>query len=128
MRRFMNGETSEDAYYAYQKSFMKEEFEETTGLQVYIKDFEKLRLNIDCPVLAIFGEKDMNVDWKKTQQLYKKTLGKNTDLTLKSFPDGNHNLVTCQTGGFYEMQDEQLPWTRCDGFLETMSNWLQIIE
>lgn len=122
--RFTNGEITEEDYYTYQKALMKEELDEKSGLQLYIKDFETILSNINCPVLALFGEKDMNVDWVQTKALYERTLGENTDLTIKSFPDCNHNLFQCKSGGFYEIQDNNLPWNRCNGFLDTMTNWL----
>ncbi len=128
VRRFYNSETSEEGYYSYQAGFMKEEIDSSTALQVYIPEFEALLSKIKCPVLAIFGEKDRNVDWQKTQQLYQKVLGESKSLSISSFPDCNHNLFQCKTGGFYEFQDDKLPWDRCDGFLTTMTEWLSKIE
>lgn len=129
LRRFnSNSETTEKGYYDYQKTFMKQELDKATGLIVYVKDFDAMLSNIKIPVLALFGEKDKHVDWKKTKALYKKTLGKNTDLTIKSFPGCNHNMYKATTGGFYEFQDNKLPWNRCDGFLNSMSNWLENID
>lgn len=122
--RFMNGDTTKESYYAYQKSFMKQKLDEESGLQIYIEDFDKILSNIDCPVLALFGEKDMNVDWNRTKALYESTLGPNTDLVIKSFPECNHNMFKCKTGGFYEFQDNNLLWNRCDSFLDTMADWL----
>jgi uncharacterized protein len=122
--RFMNGEIPKEEYYTYQANFMKEKLDKESGLQVYINDFETILSNINCPVLALFGEKDMNVDWVKTKSLYENTLGRNTDLTIQTFPDCNHNLFKCKTGGFYEFQDHDLPWDRCDDFLDTMAGWL----
>ena len=124
MQRFSNGSVTEEGYYVFQKSFMKETFEEDTGLQVYIEDFEALLSQVNCPVLALFGEKDMNVDWVKVKALYERTLGEHTDLTLTSFPDGNHNLFKARTGGFYEFEDDKLPYDRSEGFLKTMLDWL----
>ena len=122
--RFMNGEITEQDYYSYQSSFMKQELDAESGLQMYIQDFETLLSNIDCPVLALFGEKDMNVDWTKTKLLYENTLGRNTILKIKTFPDCNHNFFKSKTGGFYEFEDNNLPWQRCDDFLNTMAIWL----
>ena len=122
--RFMNGETTKENYYDYQKLFMKQKLDVKSGLQVYINNFDSILSKINCPVLALFGEKDMNVDWTKTKTLYESTIGLNADLTIKSFPDCNHNLFKCKTGGFYEFQDRNLPWDRCDGFLDTMTAWL----
>lgn len=128
LKRFNNNtvNTKED-YYKYQKSFMKEELDEETVLQVYIKNFDSILSNINFPVLALFGENDMNVDWKKTKPLYEKTLSRNTDLTVKSLPNRNHNLYPYKTGGFYEFQNNDMPRTRCVGFLNAITDWLNKI-
>lgn len=126
--RFTNGGVTKEGYYSYQPTFMKDSLDTETGLMVYVKDFSSTLKNIKCPVLAIFGEKDMNVDWKLTKSLYESTLGENTELTIRSFPGCNHNLVYAPTGGFYEMQDKQLPWAYCDGYLESISAWLKELE
>lgn len=125
--RFTNGGITEEGYYNYLQTFMKEELDEESGLQVYIKDFDSILSAINCPVLAVFGENDMNVDWMKTKLLYENTLGQNTDLTIKSFPNCNHNLFQCKTGGFYELQDNNLPYIRCVDFLDAMVDWLNKI-
>ncbi|WP_194975892.1 alpha/beta hydrolase family protein [Aquiflexum lacus] len=125
--RFTNGGITQEGYYNYQPTFMKEELDEESGLQVYIEDFDSLLSGINCPVLAVFGENDMNVDWIKTKLLYENTLGQNTDLTIKSFPNCNHNLIQCETGGFYELQDNNLPNKRCGDFLDAMVEWLDKI-
>lgn len=129
--RFINGATgkdSEEAYYSMQASLMKETLDKATGLPVYIEDFDLILSNVKVPVLALFGENDMNVDWKKTKSLYERTIGKNTDLTIKSFPNCNHNIHECKTGGFYEFQDDNLPYKRCDGFLDAIEDWLNVQE
>ena len=79
---------------------------------------------VNIPVLALFGEKDMNVDWHKTKSLYERTLGPNTDLVIKSFAGCNHNMLECKTGGFYEFQDSDLVRKRCAGFLNALEDWL----
>ncbi|WP_420320487.1 alpha/beta hydrolase family protein [Flagellimonas sp.] len=119
-----NGNGTEEGYYDYQKTLMKEELDEETGLLVVVRDFDAILSNIDCPVLALFGENDMNVDWRKTKSLYERTLADNTDLTIKSFPYCNHNILECETGGFYEFQDNNLPYKRCEGFLDAIEDWL----
>ena len=118
------GTMNEEAYSGFQVPLMKEALDEETGLPVYIEDFDKILSNVKAPVLALFGETDMNVDWKKTKLLYEKTMRQNTDLTIKSFPNCNHNILECKTGGFYEFQDNKLPYKRCDGFLDAIENWL----
>ncbi len=129
LSRFNNERVvTKDGYYEYQKTFIKEPFDTETNLQVYIKDFESILSNINCPVLALFGEKDKHVDWRKTRALYEKTLGNTTDLTVKSFPDCNHNIYKCKTGGFYEFQDNDFPRERCDGYLKAIASWLNELE
>jgi len=124
-RRFNNHrEISEEAYYNYQHKFMQQELDETSGLPVYISHFDSVLLKVSCPVLALFGENDRNVDWRKTKSLYEQTLGRNTALTVRSFPGCNHNLFQCKTGGFYEFVDDGLAWERCDGFLAAIGDWL----
>ena len=124
--RFNNGVRPSKANYdAGLAAFMEQSLDEATGLPVYIPNFERVLSKVKCPVLALFGEMDMNVDWTKTKALYQRTLGKNTDLSIRSFPNCNHNLIKCETGGFYEIQDNNLGWNRCDGFLEAMAEWLE---
>lgn len=123
--RFTNGGISEQGFYAYQQTFKDEVLDSETGLQVYIEGFDSILSEITCPVLAVFGENDKNVDWTKTKALYKNTLGKNTDLSIISFPNCNHNLFQSKTGGFYEMEDENLPYLRCVDFLNAMTAWLK---
>ncbi|NAS12159.1 alpha/beta hydrolase family protein [Poritiphilus flavus] len=122
--RFTGGEITKKSYYDFQPTFMKTAMDEKTGVPVVISGFETILSNVKCPVLALFGEKDMNVDWTKTKALYERTLAKNTELSIKSFPDCNHNMFKCNTGGFYEFQDNDLPYERCDGYLEAMGEWL----
>lgn len=125
LKRFNNGRSStEEGYNSFQKTFRTQAFDQETSLLIYIENFDVILSNVNCPVLAIFGEKDKNVDWRKTKALYERTIAPNTDLTIRTFPDGNHNLFQCKTGGFYEMQDGDLPWIRSEGFLKSMSAWL----
>ena len=122
--RFNGGPYKEEDYYSYQKTFTDQRLDEATGLPIVIENFDVMLQEVDCPVLALFGEKDMHVDWKKTKTLYENTLAKNTELTVISFPEANHNMYKCETGGFYEFQDNNLPWERPDGFLQSISDWL----
>ncbi|UOY05074.1 alpha/beta hydrolase [Muricauda sp. SCSIO 64092] len=127
--RFTNGnEITREEYETFQEGFMKEEFDEATGQQIHVPNFKDVLSNSNCPVLALFGEKDKNVDWQKTKALYKETMGKHHRLTIKTFPDANHNVFQCRTGGFFEFQDNDLPYIRPEGFLETLTDWLEALE
>ncbi len=126
MQRFNDGrQITKKQYKDFQKRFMDVSFDTTTGQQIYVANFEALLSQVNCPVLAIFGEKDKNVDWRRTKTLYEKTLGANTNLTIKTFPNANHNLFKAKTGGFYELEDEKLPYEHPEGYLATISDWLK---
>jgi pimeloyl-ACP methyl ester carboxylesterase len=102
--------------------------DEGTGLMVYVPGFRSLLGGLDVPVLAIFGEKDGNVDWRKTRALYAETIGRNprARLTVKTFPDGNHNLHRSGTGGYREMLEIlKGPSKMSDGYYETILEWLR---
>lgn len=110
-RRFRSGETQVDP---------------ATGLMIYVPGFDALLGGLDVPVLALFGEKDMNVDWRRTRALYERTIGTNPDasLTVRTFPDANHNLQRAATGGLREMVEmtERLP---AEGYYDAQLAWLR---
>jgi len=119
---------TKEGYLRWQKSFLEGTnpfpVNEKTGLQVYFPGFDKVLRQVNCPVLAIFGEKDSQIDWRKTITLYKKNIGTNPQSTLmiKTFPNGNHNLLRCKTGGLREQLDKM---EFCDSYFESMSGWLK---
>ncbi len=55
---------------------------------------------VNCPVLAINGEKDLQVPADVNLNAIKKALdkAKNKDVTVKSFPNLNHLFQECKTG------------------------------
>lgn len=116
-------EISEERYLQEQARFLSGEcqIDEETGLKVYVPDFDELLAEIRCPVLAIFGEKDTNVDWRKSVALYQDAIGgrPGADLTIRTFPEGNHAIAKCETGGILEPAGQQ-----CDGYFGTMTEWL----
>jgi alpha-beta hydrolase superfamily lysophospholipase len=87
---------------------------------------------LDVPVLALFGEKDRNVDWRKSRALYTETIGRHSKarLTVKTFPDGNHNLHQSRTGGYREMLEILKSPAMSDGYYATILEWLrtQVLE
>jgi len=92
---------------------------------VFIEDFDTMLSSLNVDVLAIFGEKDLNVDWRKTQTFYRDTIGQNANatLTLQSFADADHNLNIAETGSLREMQSMTAP-VKAEGYYETTLNWL----
>lgn len=127
---FLNSSSeTEESYLSKQKQFISEHhtFDKKTGLMIYVPNFRKMLMKIQCPVLAIFGEKDANVNWKQTIALYKATIGKRrkANLTVKTYSDCNHNLQKCRTGGLKETIENSAKYQPCDGYFETMSEWLK---
>ena len=118
----------EAAFLVEQKQFLSGTFQvdEATGLMIYVPHFQHMLARVNVPVLAIFGEKDRNVNWRNTVPLYSETIGKNPNasLTIKTFPDGNHNLQQAQTGGLREIL--QMSEHRVSsGYYEAMADWLR---
>lgn len=117
-----------EEYTKNQKKFINEHhlFDEQTGLMIYVPNFREILNTIKCPVLAIFGENDRNVDWRKTANLYKESIGGNinADLTIKVLQNCNHSILKCKTGGINEDLQEW-NWQPCDGYYETMLTWLK---
>jgi uncharacterized protein len=102
-----------------------DKFNEETGLRILIADFEKVLNKVECPVLAVFGEMDSQVNWRKARALYQSTIGKNdrTKLEIKSLPDCNHNIMKCETGGLFENLGKYNGEV-CDGYYDSMKAWL----
>jgi pimeloyl-ACP methyl ester carboxylesterase len=128
---FLSGGKDEDkaAFLAEQKQFLSGTFQvdKASGLMIYVPNFEHMLARVNVPVLAIFGEKDRNVNWRNTVALYSGTIGKNpnSNLTIRTFPDGNHNLQQAQTGGLREML--QMSEHRASGgYFEAMADWLRM--
>lgn len=122
----VNGDPlTDETYERAQKDFIKanHQFDQESGLMVYIPGFKEILKDINCPVLAIFGEKDANVDWRKTKALYEGTIGqnRNSNLTVKMLPKCNHSIIQCETGGLNENIET---WRHCDDYFETLNSWL----
>jgi pimeloyl-ACP methyl ester carboxylesterase len=130
---FLTGRSdpSREGFLAEQERFRSGEFtfDPETALMIYVPGFRDLLSRLDIPVLALFGEKDRNVDWRKTRALYEETIGRNPKarLTVRTFPDGNHNLHQAATGGYREMLDllKSPPMKMSEGYYETMLAWLR---
>ncbi len=82
---------------------------------------------VTCPVLAIFGAKDRNVDAAASARVYQQSFEKagNKRVTIKTFADADHILFATKTGSIKEMGSsfQQKPYVA--GYLDVMSNWLR---
>jgi pimeloyl-ACP methyl ester carboxylesterase len=59
---------------------------------------------VQCPVLALFGGRDLNVTAAKNRAKWEAALkvGRNRDYALEVMPDGNHVLLKARTGSLVE--------------------------
>ena len=76
-----------------------------------------------CPVLAIGGEKDLQVDVVANNLLFSKYLKKNPQHQFVSIPNANHLLQSCITGNPDEYG--KIEETLKPEVLEIISKWLQ---
>lgn len=67
--------------------------------------YELFRLNmpkylkkVKCPVLALNGKKDLQVEWKPNFSLLEQSLPKKTSLTTRAYEQLNHLFQPCETG------------------------------
>ncbi len=80
---------------------------------------------VTCPVLALFGGKDMQVPVKQNEKPMRDALTKagNKDFTIKTFPDANHLFQQAITGNPSEYVN--LPKEFLPGFLDTITEWIK---
>ncbi|WP_395377551.1 alpha/beta hydrolase family protein [Marinicella sp. W31] len=118
-------ESDRTLYYQNRKKWLSNgySFDEEAGLVVVVKDFENILSSFSIPVLAIFGGKDKNVDWRSTKALYEKTMGSN--LTVKIYEKADHALKLSETGGYLESQEKSYQkYPYVDDYYEVMLGWL----
>ncbi|HOW44992.1 MAG TPA: alpha/beta fold hydrolase [Candidatus Aminicenantes bacterium] len=77
-----------------------------------------------CPVLALFGEKDIQVIPAQNRPPMEKALrkGGNRDVTFRVFPGANHLFQKAGTGSPSEYAALEKAFV--PGFLETISSWI----
>ena len=92
----------------------------------FIEDFDPMLSQLDVDTLAVFGEKDLNIDWRKTRRFYLETLGQNPNATLEIawFEDADHNLNVSETGSIREMQSMTGP-QKSEGYYDVQIDWLE---
>jgi pimeloyl-ACP methyl ester carboxylesterase len=81
-------------------------------------------MKVECPVLAINGERDTQVPARENLEAIRQALesGRNKDYTLLMLPNLNHLFQTAETGAISEY--EQIEETISDLALDTVSNWI----
>jgi fermentation-respiration switch protein FrsA (DUF1100 family) len=79
---------------------------------------------VKCPVLAINGEKDLQVDPKQNLPPIEAALkaAGNADITFKELPGLNHLFQTCKTGSPSEYS--QIEETFNEAALTVVGDWI----
>jgi dipeptidyl aminopeptidase/acylaminoacyl peptidase len=81
---------------------------------------------ITIPVLAIFGEKDTQIDPFQGAEAYEKALKKarNRFYRVELFPEADHGIIMAKTGCMKE-QRERYRSSYAPGYIELMQTWLE---
>lgn len=81
---------------------------------------------VTCPVLMLFGGKDLQVPVGQNQKPMEDALKKagNSDYTVKIYPDANHLFQEAGTGSPNEYT--QLPKTFVPNFLDDITEWIKL--
>lgn len=116
-------------YTAHQKTCQSgscPRLDDTMCAYIFVEKFEDILSSLKIPTLALFGEKDLNIDWRKTQKLYRQTIGKNPEasLTIKVFADTDHNMNISKTGSLREMTQTPSP-RKSPKYYDTQISWLK---
>lgn len=85
--------------------------------------FRAVVAGVRCPVLAMFGENDLVVDWRAAAAFYRECLGERGDLTLRTYPGLDHGLVPCATGTLREVNQRRSHET-APACVDAMVGWL----
>ncbi|MEM1381324.1 MAG: hypothetical protein AAGH41_11950 [Pseudomonadota bacterium] len=95
---------------------------------VFIEEFGAMLSSLDVDTLAVFGERDLNIDWRKTHELYEATLGSNpqASLAVEVFPGVDHNINPSETGSLREMQTMGTA-SKPERFFTVQEEWLESV-
>jgi uncharacterized protein len=93
-----------DSYHAWQNS-IDYQYRPDTALR-----------ELQQPVLAVFGDRDVLVDWRDSVPILRESLhaAGNRDLTIKIFRNANHNLMTADPDPHF-----------VQGYLPLLRDWLR---
>jgi uncharacterized protein len=109
-------------YKLYQKRYLKQPrlFDAKTNLEIYVPDMAGILKAISCPVLAIFGDRDTRVDWRRTSSLYKDSI--KSPLRIIVLENVNHGMQVCDTGSISE---ERLLTKTSDEYYRAIESWMK---
>jgi dienelactone hydrolase len=104
------------------------EFDDETFSVIRVKNFREMLSRLEVDVLALFGERDTNVDWRKARALYESAIGEQAEatLTVRTFPECNHGMNESETGSVREVEGTPLDsGVKCDGYYQSQLDWLR---
>ena len=84
---------------------------------------------ITVPVLAVFGEKDTQIDPFQGAEAYEKALKKagNRFYRVKLFPEVDHGIIIAETGCMKEQRGRYRA-SYAPGYIKLMQNWLESLD
>lgn len=82
---------------------------------------------IDVPVLALWGDQDVEVDWRESARLYREAFEKaaNDAVTLRVIEGADHRLCAADTGGADGENDADGGCRKADEYVDTLTSWLR---
>ncbi len=100
-------------------------YDEVNGQFISVPDLETVLSNLDVDTLAVFGDRDRNIDWSEVYALYEETLGQNPDASLQQhvFEGADHVINLAETGCIREMRSRV--GVKPDGYYELQMDWLR---
>jgi len=80
---------------------------------------DRFLADVDVPVLALFGNRDIQVDWRQSVEVFRDVFAHsgNQAAKIKVFRNADHNL--------FDTRAEDAPPRFVSGYLATMAEWLQ---
>jgi hypothetical protein len=108
------------------KRDMDVQFDEATGIEIKAPGFADVLSSLHVDTLAIFGEKDTLVNWRRTRDLYQRTIGQDpqASLDLRVLPDCSHGTRVVETGARGEDLSAEGLGHRCPGLYPAIETWL----
>jgi len=100
-------------------------FDLETGIEINAPGFADVLSLLDVDTLKIFGEKDTVVNWRRTLELYQRTLGQDTDSTLSIhvLPNCDHGMSVVETGARGEDLSREGLGHLCPGLYPRIEEW-----
>ena len=122
---------TKETFVAEQTAFLrnKDKYPLDENLSTYrVPNFAAMLKKLDVNVLALFGDKDTNVDWRNAKSLYETTIGQNPRATLAThtLPNCSHNMRVSATGSIRQVDGVAIgAGAPCKGYYETQLQWLK---